>query len=181
MNTHNEQRYTDTNLHVIMASRNRQTFSCNVWADKVDHHLFGPKFFQTHYTDVHTNGFLEHELAKLLDEIPLIVRLNLWFMYIGSPSHISLVFRQHLDRFPNRGGLYATGWTISFWGHSLQLVHATVVTTVDVLCDRINQAFYVRRSTQWYLERVRQSIVRRCVIRVLLYELTFLASLLKCM
>src|SRR3978361_2105044 len=47
--------------------------------------------------------FLQHTLPDLLDDIPLLLRQNMWFMQDGAPAHSPINVRQHLNlRFPNR-------------------------------------------------------------------------------
>ncbi|EGI62259.1 hypothetical protein G5I_09427, partial [Acromyrmex echinatior] len=41
---------------------------------------------------------LENELPRLLEDIPLQLRLNMWFQQDGCPAHTSVIARQQLNR-----------------------------------------------------------------------------------
>ncbi|KAG8314527.1 hypothetical protein J6590_091091, partial [Homalodisca vitripennis] len=42
-------------------------------------------------------NFLRDELPKLLDDVPLHLRQNMWFMHDRAPAHYSLAVRGHLN------------------------------------------------------------------------------------
>ena len=47
--------------------------------------------------------FLEEELPVLLENVPLNLRYQMYFMHDGAPAHFSVIARQYLDTvYPNR-------------------------------------------------------------------------------
>jgi len=47
--------------------------------------------------------FLENDLPAYLENVPLAVRLNLWYQQEGAPAHYTRIVRMFLNqRFPNR-------------------------------------------------------------------------------
>ena len=115
--------------------------------------------------------FLENNLPVLLEEVPLAVR----FQHDGAPAHFSLAARQQLtttfgDRWIGHHG--PVPWPARspdlnpldffLWGHLKTLVYATPVDHVDDLLERIVEGYNTIRTTPDILERVRQSILRRC-------------------
>ena len=62
----------------------------------------------TSILDDHTTGqnypdFLQNELPKQLEDVPLATRIAMYFRHDGAPSHYTRHVMQHLnDTFPNR-------------------------------------------------------------------------------
>ena len=60
-----------------------------------------------HFSDRMTGqnylDFLQNELPKQLEDVPLATRIAMYFQYDGAPSHYTRHVMQHLnDTFPNR-------------------------------------------------------------------------------
>lgn len=175
MNFHNDHRWAAENPHAIRQSRHQQTFSCNIWAGIIGDYLIGPMFLPDRLNGQNYRNFLENDLPTLLDDVPLETRRDLWFMHDGAPAHFSHVARDYLNNtFPNRwigrGGPIAwpprspdcTPIDFFLWGYLKQLVYSTPIRTLEELRDRIHHSFRVVRETPGILERVRQSMIRRC-------------------
>ncbi|XP_023313209.1 uncharacterized protein LOC111693200 [Anoplophora glabripennis] len=152
----------------------QQQFSVNVWAGIVGDHLIGPHFLPNRLNGADYRQFLEEVLPELLEDVPLQVRENMYFMHDGAPAHFSLVARQYLDdeyqdRWIGRGGPHP--WPprspelncldFFFWGHLKTLVYATPVENVDQLRERIVASCDIIRNTPEIFLRVRQSMRRR--------------------
>ena len=65
-------------------------FSLNVWAGITDKFLIGPFFLDGKLTGTKYVDFLSTRLHEILEEIPVDIRLRMWFMHDGAPSHFSL-------------------------------------------------------------------------------------------
>ena len=95
-------------------------------------------------------AFLRHELPGLLEDIPLMIRSQMYFQHDGTPPHYTQHVREYLNEsFPNcwlgRGGPVArplrspdlTPLDYYLWGHMKTLVYETKVDTRAALRDHI--------------------------------------------
>ena len=111
-------------------------------------------------TGANYREFLVNNLSVLLEEVPLAIRNRTWYQRDGA------TFR---DRW--MGHLGPIPWPARspdlnpldffLWGHLKTLVYATTVDHVDDL-PRIVDGCNTIRITPGLLERVRQSMLRRC-------------------
>lgn len=174
MNFHNDHFWADENPHVIRETHFQEQFSLNVWVGIIDDYLIGPFFLPARLTGESYTDFLQHHLPILLEDVPLNVRANMWFMHDGAPAHFSVVARQHLDiTYPNRwiGRAGPQNWPARspdmnpldfyLWGHLKTLVYKTPVLDVNDLRNRIIDNCNVIRNTPGIFERVRQSMTNR--------------------
>jgi hypothetical protein len=69
--------------------RHQQQFSINVWAGIVGDCSLGVHVLPHWLTDKHYWDFLLHDLAELLEYVPLPVRSQMWYMHDGAPAHFS--------------------------------------------------------------------------------------------
>jgi hypothetical protein len=105
-NFHNVHIWAHANPHAIRETRNRTTFSINVWAGIVGDRLIGPVRLPERLTGTTCREFLERLtqdiLPDVLDDVPLQLRVGMWFMHDGAP-HFSGIARQYLnDNFPEK-------------------------------------------------------------------------------
>jgi hypothetical protein len=78
-------------------------FSINVWAGIVGERLIGPHLPPNRLQGPSYLRFLRRHLPILLEDIPLNVRRQMWFMHNGTPAHFDRVVRDHLnERFHKR-------------------------------------------------------------------------------
>lgn len=174
MNFHNNHVWADENPHAIVETRFQVQFSLNVWGGIVGDHLIGPFFLPGRLTGESYLHFLRHELPLLLEDLPLLLRNQMWYMHDGAPAHFSILVRNYLNEvYPNRwigrGG--PQPWpprspdlnSLDFflWGHLKSIVYSTPINTIDDLRNRIIGGFETIRNTPGMLERVRQSMRRR--------------------
>jgi len=177
-NFHNVHIWTHANPHAIREARHQPTFSINVWAGIVGDRLTGPFCLPERLTGIMYREFLERLtqdiLPDVLDDVPLHLRVDMWFMHDGAAPHFSHIARQYLnDHFPGKwiGSNGPVGWPsrspnlnpIDFylWGHVKSEVCCTLVTNVDVLWERIVATFGAIRNRPGQLECVRESMMRR--------------------
>lgn len=153
LNFHNTHVWSDENPHVIRQGSFQQRFSVNLWAGIVNNTLIGPFELPARLNGNYYLQFLEENLPELLEDIPLFIRCNMWFMHDGCPAHFSRNVRDFLNNtFPQkwigRGG--PIPWPprspdlnpldFFLWGFMKERVYATDVNTIDELRHRINAA-----------------------------------------
>jgi len=65
--------------------------------------LIGPVILDDRMTGQNCLGFLQNELPKQLEDVPLATRIAMYFQHDGAPSHYTRHVMQHLsDTFPKR-------------------------------------------------------------------------------
>lgn len=174
MNFHNNHIWTDDNPHAITQTRFQDRFSFNVWIGIIGDYLIGPYFLPLRLNGNAYQHFLEHELPQLMEDVPVGIRMNSWFMHDGAPAHFSLVARNFLDvayaqRWIGRGSTHH--WPprspdlnpVDFflWGHLKSLVYASPIEDEEMLRNRIINSCETIRNTPGIFQRVRDSLVRR--------------------
>jgi hypothetical protein len=55
--------------------------------------LVGPHVLPHRLTGNHYRDFLSHDLPKLLEDVPLLVRARIWYVHCGAPAHFSRAVR----------------------------------------------------------------------------------------
>jgi len=69
----------------------------------IDDMLIGPVILDDLMTGQNYLDFLQNELPKQLEDVPLATRIAMYFQLDGAPSHYTRHVMQHLnDTFPNR-------------------------------------------------------------------------------
>lgn len=75
----------------------------NVWCGIIGNQVVGPVFFDEKLNGTRYAIFIEKELPVLLENLPLQLRLDMWFQQNGCPSHTSRVARAIINNmFPNK-------------------------------------------------------------------------------
>lgn len=97
-NIHNCHYWAEENPHAAVRSHFQHRFSLNVWAGMVNGSLLGPYILPNRMSGNDYLQFLQNNLPELLEDIPLNVRQNAWFMHDGAPPHFARNVRHHLDR-----------------------------------------------------------------------------------
>ena len=112
--------------------------------------LIGLFVFDNNLTGNTYEAFLRNELPGLLEDIPLMVRSQMYFQHDGAPLHYTRHVREYLNEsFPNRW--LGRGWTIAWpprspdltplyyylWGHMKTLVYESKVDSRAELRNRI--------------------------------------------
>jgi len=166
------------NPHAIREARHQTTFSINVWAGIVGDRLIGPVRLPEWLTGPTYWEFLERLmrdiLPDVLDDVPLQLRVGMWFMHDGAPSHFSCTACQYLNgHFPGKwiGRNRSVAWPprspdlnpIDFhlWSHVKNEVYTTPVTNIDELWERIAATFDAITNRPDHLECIRESMMRR--------------------
>lgn len=179
INSHNLHMWDEENPHAIIQTKNQHKFLINIWMGIIGNHLIGPFIIDGRLNGVNYLQFLQEELNNLLEEVPLQIRNNMWFMHDGAPPHFSVIVREYLDnRFPNqwigRGGPFP--WPprspdlnpldFFLWGYLKDLVYTTPVQTREELLERIMfhcAAIRNNPNMLFQVQRACLSKLRKCV------------------
>jgi len=113
-NTHNSHMWADDNPHAIVESNFQLRFSVNVWCAVLDDRLISPFILEVRLTGEAYVRFLQEELSRLLEDVPLNKRGRMYLQNGGVPPHSSREIRKFLNYlFPGqwigRGGPH--NWT----------------------------------------------------------------------
>jgi hypothetical protein len=132
--------------------------------------LVGPHVLPHQLTGNRYRDILSHDLAKLLEDVPLAVKARVWYTHDGAPAHFSRAVRDVLnntyqDRWIGRGG--HTAWpprspdlnplNFYLWGHLKTLVSAAPVDNEVALVD----ACQTIRNYPGSFERMQRTMMRR--------------------
>ena len=99
-NTHNSHVWADENPHATVESNFQLRFCVNVWCAVLDDQLIGPFILEVRLTGETYLRFLQGELPRLLEGVPLNKRGRMYFQHEGAP-HSSRDVRNFLKyRFP---------------------------------------------------------------------------------
>jgi hypothetical protein len=146
----------------------------NVWCGVIDNRLIGPFVFDENLTGDTYKEFLRKQLPGLLEDIPLMVRSQMYFQHDGAPPHFSRQVREYLhELFPNRwfgrGGPVAwpprspdlTPLDYYLWGHMKTLVYEIKVDSRAALLDRIFAAAeYIRNHPENIASAIQSLLIR---------------------
>ena len=118
--------------------------------------------------------FVRNELPGLFEDIPLMIRSQMYFQHDGAPPHYTLHVRDYLNEsFPNRwlgrGGPIPwpprspdlTPLDYYLWGHMKILVYETKVDSRAALRDRIFAAAEHIRNHPNNISSATQSLLMR--------------------
>ena len=88
-NSWNVHTWSLDNPHETSVTNFQQRFSLNVWCGVLGNRLIGPFVFDNNLTGNTYEAFLRNELPGLLEDIPLMIRSQMYFQHDGAP-HITL-------------------------------------------------------------------------------------------
>lgn len=97
INRRNEHHYAEYNPHCIKEKNIQGRWTVNVWLGIVGNHVIGPEFIEGYVNARYYSQFLLHRLDELLDDVPLVSRLEMIFQQDGHPAHTSLLTRAILN------------------------------------------------------------------------------------
>jgi len=178
-NLRNVHTWSHDNPHETSVTNFQRRFSVNVWCGVLGNKLIGPFVFDNNLTGNTYEAFLRNELPGLLEDIPLMIRSQMYFQHDGAPPHYTRHARDYLNEsFPNRwlcrGRPVAwpprsadlTPLSYYLWGHMKTLVYETGVDTGAALRDRIfgaaehirNHPDIIASATQYLLMRAENCI-----------------------
>jgi len=88
-NTHNSHVWADENRHTTVESNFQLHFIVNVWCAVLDDQLIGPFILQGRLTAEAYLRFLQEELPRILEDMPLDKRGRMYFQHDRAPPHSS--------------------------------------------------------------------------------------------
>ena len=157
-----------------MESNFQLRFIVNVWCAVLDYQLIGLFSLEGRLTVEAHLRFLQEELPRLLEDVPLNKRGRMYFRHDGAPPHSSREVRNFLNYlFPGRwigpGGPHhwpARSPNISpldycVWGWMKEVVYRVKVVMRDALFGCILDAADRIRNSQWKLQRATRAVHNR--------------------
>lgn len=179
LNTRNSHTWSDENPHVAKTTHFQHEFSVNVWCGIIGDHLLGPYELPTRLNAESYLNFLEHVLPTLLENIPLNLRLSLWFMHDGAPAHYGQNVRNYLNncfsgRWIGRGSDHI--WPprspdlnpldFFLWGYMKDIVYQRPSNSREELLIKIRAAGNEIKNRSELFFRVQQNLrkrVQKCI------------------
>jgi len=172
--------WADKNPHATVESNFQELISVNVWCEVLDDQLIGPFFLEGHLTGGVYLRFLQEELPRLLEDVPLNKRGRMYFQHDGAHPHFSHDVRNFLNyHFPGQwighGGPH--NWPsrspelspldYCVWGWMKELVHSVKLVMQDELVGRVLDAADRIINSQRKLQRATRAVHNRaaaCVV-----------------
>lgn len=103
LNRHNSYYWSPVKPHWYRQVRNQHRWSLYVWIGICNGQVIGPHVFEGPINGPMYLEFLENDFPAYLENIPLALRLNLWFQHDGAPAHYARIVRNFLNQqFPHR-------------------------------------------------------------------------------
>jgi len=84
-NLQNVHTWSHNNLHETSVTNFQKRFSVNVWCGVLGNRLIGPFVFHNNLNGNTYEAFLRNELPCLLEDIPLMIRSQMYFQHDGAP------------------------------------------------------------------------------------------------
>jgi len=178
-NTYNSHVWADENPHATVESNFQLRFSVNVWCAVLDDKLTGPFILEGRLAGEAYLRFLQEELPRLLEDVPLNKRGRMYFQHDGALPHSSREVRNFLNyRFPGRwiGRGRPNNWSARspdlspldycVWGWMKELVYSVKVVTRDALLGRTLDAADRIRNCQRKLQRATRAVHNRAAVCV---------------
>ena len=164
-----------TKIHMVLCKQIfNVVFSINVWCGMIGDMLIGPVILDDRITGQNYLDFLQNELPKQLEDIPLATRIAMYFQHDRAPSHYTRHVMQHLkDTFSNRW--ISRGSTINWplrspdltpldfclWGWMNSEVCRKKVDTQDELLVNILDVIACIKERQDALRRTTRHVLTR--------------------
>ena len=102
-NLRNVHTWAQRNPHATCVTHFQRRFSLNVWCGMFSKRLIGPFVFDNNLTGNTYEAFLRNELPGVFEDIPLMIRRQMYFQHDGAPPHYTNRVRELLNElFPNR-------------------------------------------------------------------------------
>lgn len=175
-NLHNSHEYSNQNPHITITHHYQREFKINVWAGILGRYLVGPVILPNRLNGASYLLFLQNTLPELLEDLPLQLRLDMWYMHDGAPPHFSMNVREFLNQqFPNRwigrGNNCPQRWPprspdlnkcdYFLWGTLKDFVYSTPVETREDLWNRISNKCTIIKNDIQLLDKVDFNFRRR--------------------
>ena len=96
-NLRNVHTWSDDNPHETSLTNFQRRFTVNVWCGVLGNKSIGPFVFENNLTGNAYEVFLRNDLPDLLEDIPLMIRSQIYFQHDGAPPHYTLHVRDYLN------------------------------------------------------------------------------------
>ena len=96
-NLRNVHTLSHDNPHETSVSNFQRRFSMDVWCGVLGNKLIGPFVFDNNLTRNAYEVFLRNELPGLFEDIPLMIRSQMYFQHDGAPPHYTRHVRDYLN------------------------------------------------------------------------------------
>jgi len=96
-NLRNVHTWSHDNPLETSVSNFQRRFTVNVWCGVLGIKLIGPFVFDNNFTGKVYEVFLRNELPGLLEDIPLMIRSQIYFQHDGAPPHYTRHVRDYLN------------------------------------------------------------------------------------
>lgn len=163
------------NPFVLRQTHSQEKFSINCWAGIVGDCIIGPYLLPPRLNAESYLNFLEHELPPLMEDVPLGIRRNLFFMHDGAPPHRGHFVTEWLNenfqgRWIGNNSPHVTwpprspdlnAMDFFFWGAMKDRVYAVPIRTREQLHERILAAAEEIRQIPNIHTKIRQNFVSR--------------------
>lgn len=142
----------------------------------VGNFIIGPVILPQRLTSEIYLQHLQNTLFDLLEDLPIQLRREMWFMHDGAPPHFGVTVRSYLNQqYPNkwigRGDDAPVSWPprspdfnpldYFLWGHLKSIVYKTPVRNEEQLWRRIQDATNDIRNDEEVMQRVLFNLIRR--------------------
>ena len=102
LNLHNIYEWAEENPHSVLPTHFQSRVTVNVWLGVIGQHLVGPHFFEEMLTGQIYHDFLRNDLPELMDNVPYVVKQNMYYQHDGAAPHRSQVVTEYLNEtFPD--------------------------------------------------------------------------------
>jgi hypothetical protein len=99
-NTRNSHRWSHDNPHGTLETDFQRRFSMNVWCFMIDNMLIGPVILDDRMIRQNYLDFLQYGLPEQLEDVPLVIRIAMYYQHDGAPTHYTRLVMQHLNNIP---------------------------------------------------------------------------------
>lgn len=152
LNKQNNRYWSNGNPHWAVDTNYQTVWGTNVWCGLLGGHLIGPHFYDGTLNGRRYSDFLTL-LPIMLEDVPLLLRQNLFFQQDGAPAHNAIIVRQQLNEmFGNRwmGTHGPVEWPprspdltpldFFLWGHLKTVIYADPPANLQDLKNKITVA-----------------------------------------
>lgn len=175
-NWKNNHLWDSQNPHAKRETHFQHEFKINIWCGIICDYLIGPFELTTNLNGPLYLDFLQEHLHEVLEDIPLALRQNMWFLHDGAPPHNSVQVRQYLnEQFPHqwigRGSEFA--WPprspdfnpldFSIWSQMKALVYKENINSRPELRRKIEEAANVIKNNRQGLFNIKRSLRKRII------------------
>ena len=172
-NFRNKHAWDIENPHLVAERHFQHEFKINIWCGIFDNYFFGPYELPPNLNGALYLNFLQTQLGEFLEDVPINLRQNMFFMQDGAPPHFFIPVRNYLNtNFPGRwiGRGSNMPWParspdfnpldFCVWGYIKSLVYQNAINNREELLQRIRNAIESFQNEQ-LLFKIRRSFNKR--------------------